>query len=731
MAHLRFKSIEEAVNRVPFQQDKETNRISEIFGINVFDRDKMKRYLSREAYESVVSAIEIGRKIDRKIASQVAAGMKAWAMERGASHYTHWFHPLNGATAEKHDAFFTLDKRGEAIESFQGDLLVQQEPDASSFPSGGIRNTFEARGYSAWDPTSPAFILENTLCIPTIFVSYTGEALDFKTPHLKSLAALDKAAVAVLSYFDKDASKVSATLGWEQEYFLVDESLFNARPDLALCGRTLMGHAASKDQQLEDHYFGSIPERVSAFMRHFEVESYKLGIPVKTRHNEVAPNQFECAPIFEEANLAVDHNQLLMSLMDKIARRHKFRVLFHEKPFKGINGSGKHCNWSLMTDTGTNLLSPGGTPKNNLQFLTFLVNTVKAVHDHASLLLGSIASDANTHRLGANEAPPAIMSVFIGKTLNAVLDDLEQRISEKKMTPDEKTELKLDIIGKIPEILLDNTDRNRTSPFAFTGNRFEFRAVGSSSNCASPMIVLNTAVADQLNKFKVEVDKLIDKGVKKDEAIFQCLRKAIIDSKKIRFEGNGYSQEWIEEAAKRGLSNMPDATEAFKTFLDSSSIKLLGDNHVLSERELEARYDIRNEIFVKKVQIEARILGDLAINHIIPTAITYQNVIIANVKGLKDLFLDEKEYHSLAEHQLDTIKNISEHIKSIREQVKLMDETRKELNLIDEFPQRAQEYSSRVKPFLEEVRYHIDKLELIVDDEMWPLPKYRELLFVR
>ncbi len=731
MAHLRFKAIDEALNRNPLHVEFDSNKISEIFGINVFDRKKMKRYLSREAYESVVSAIDDGRRIERKMAGQVAAGMKLWAMERGATHYTHWFHPLNGSTAEKHDAFFTLDRNGDAIESFSGDLLVQQEPDASSFPSGGIRNTFEARGYSAWDPTSPAFVLENTLCIPTIFVSYTGEALDYKTPHLKSLNALDKAAVGVLSYFDKDVKKVFANLGWEQEYFLIDESLYNARPDLILCGRTLMGHAAAKDQQLEDHYFGSIPERVTAFMKHFEMESYKLGIPVKTRHNEVAPNQFECAPIFEEANLAVDHNQLIMSLMEKIARRHGFRVLFHEKPFQGINGSGKHCNWSLMTDSGVNLLSPGGTPKNNLMFLTFLINTVKAVHDYSALLLGSIASEPNTYRLGANEAPPAIMSVFIGKTLNGVLDDLEKRISERKMTPDEKTELKLDIIGKIPEILLDNTDRNRTSPFAFTGNRFEFRAVGSSGNCASPMIILNTAVADQLNKFKVEVDKLIENGVKKDEAIFQCLRKVIIDSKKIRFEGNGYSQEWIDEAQKRGLPNLPDATQAYKTFLDPSSIKLLGDNNVLSERELEARYDIRNEIFVKKVQIEARILGDLAINHIIPTAIAYQNVIIANVKGLKELFTDEKEFTSLAEHQLQTIRMMAEHIDTIRVQVKRMDETRKELNLINEFPERAQKYSVRVKPFLEEIRDHIDKLELIVDDEMWPLPKYRELLFVR
>ncbi len=731
MANLRFNAMEEAVNRTPLHIDYESDKISDLFGINVFDRDKMRRYLSREAYESVITAIDEGRRIDRKIAGQVAAAMKAWAIERGATHYSHWFHPLNGATAEKHDAFFTLGKDGDAIESFQGDLLVQQEPDASSFPSGGIRNTFEARGYSAWDPTSPAFVLEHTLCIPTIFVSYTGEALDFKTPLLKSLASLDKAAISVLNYFDKDARKVFSTLGWEQEYFLVDESLYNARPDLALCGRTLMGHAAAKDQQLEDHYFGSIPERVSAYMRNFEMEAYKLGIPVKTRHNEVAPNQFECAPVFEEANLAVDHNQLIMSLMDRVARRHKFRVLFHEKPFKGVNGSGKHNNWSMMTDTGVNLLSPGGTPKNNLQFLTFLINTVKAVHDHSALLIGSIASEGNTHRLGANEAPPAIMSVFIGKTLSAVLDDLEQRVSERKMTPDEKTELKLDIIGKIPEILLDNTDRNRTSPFAFTGNRFEFRAVGSAANCAPPMIVLNAAVANQLNKFKVEVDKLIEKGVKKDEAIFQCLRKIIIDSKKIRFEGNGYSQEWIEEAAKRGLPNLPEATNAFKTFLTPETFDLFTVNKILSERELHARYEIRNEIYLKKVQIEARVLGDLAINHIIPTAIAYQNVLLNNVRGLKELFPDKNEYTKLAEHQIDTIKDISDQIRNIRNKVDEMVEARKESNLIVDIIEKAEAYSSKVRPYIEDIRSHIDKLELIVDDEIWPLPKYRELLFVR
>jgi glutamine synthetase len=731
MPHLRFRAVEEALRRPITSFENPHKKMSEIFGVNVFDRVKMQRYLSREAYESVITAIDESRRIDRKVASQVAAGMKTWAMEHGATHYTHWFHPLNGATAEKHDAFFTIGKNGEALESFSGDLLVQQEPDASSFPSGGIRNTFEARGYSAWDPSSPAFIMEQTLCIPTIFVSYTGEALDFKTPHLKSLVALDKAATAVCNYFDKDVKRVFTTLGCEQEYFLVDDALFNARPDLVLTGRTLMGHAAAKDQQLEDHYFGSIPERVGAFMRHLEVESFKLGIPIKTRHNEVAPNQFECAPIFEEANLAVDHNQLLMSLMDKVARRHGFRVLFHEKPFKGVNGSGKHCNWSMLTDTGVNLLSPGGTPKNNLQFLTFLVNCVKAVHDHAALLIGSIASEPNTHRLGANEAPPAIMSVFIGKTLSQVLDDLEEKVHDNKMTPDEKTELKLDIVGKIPEILLDNTDRNRTSPFAFTGNRFEFRAVGSSANCASPMIVLSTALANQLNIFRQDVDELIANGVKKDEAIFQCIRKAIIASKKIRFEGNGYSQEWVVEAAKRGLPNIPKVTEAYKTFLLPSTLELFVKNGVLSERELHARFEIRNEIFIKKVQIEARVLSDLAINHIIPTVIAYQNVLIENVKGIKELFPNPDECLSLAEPQIQSIRKIAEHLKEIREKVKELVDKRKEINQVEDVVLRAQLYASEIKPYIEEVRYHIDKLELIVDNQMWPLPKYRELLFIR
>ncbi len=731
MPQLRFSAVEEAFSRPTVQFEIPKEKISEIFGINVFDRKKMQQYLSKDAYESVINAIDKGSRIERKVASQIAAGMKAWAIDRGATHYTHWFHPLNGSTAQKHDAFFTTGAENQAFETFSGDLLVQQEPDASSFPSGGIRNTFEARGYTAWDPSSPAFVLEQTLCIPTIFVSYTGEALDFKTPHLKSLMALDKAATEVCKYFDKDVKKVVSNLGWEQEYFLVDEALHKARPDLALTGRTIMGHAAAKDQQLADHYFGAIPDRVERFMKHFEIECYKLGIPVKTRHNEVAPNQFECAPIFEEANLAADHNQLIMSVMDKIARKHKFRVLFHEKPFKDVNGSGKHCNWSLMTDTGVNLFSPGGTPKNNLQFLTFLLNTLNAVNKHAALLLGSIASEANSHRLGANEAPPGIMSVFIGKTLSKVLDELQEKVHDKKMTPDEKSELKLEVVGKIPEILLDNTDRNRTSPFAFTGNRFEFRAVGSSANCASPMTVLNAAMAQQLTKFKSDVDKLIEKGIKKDEAIFQCIRKLIIASKNIRFEGNGYSKEWVIEAEKRKLPNISEATTAFKTFISPSAKKLMNEFYVFSDRELQARFEIKNEIFIKKVQIESRVLADLAINHIVPTVLAYQNVLINNVKGIKDLFADEREFDALAKPQLQTIKKISVHLKNIREKVKEMVEKRKEANKIQEADKKAKAYSFSVKPYLEEIRYHIDKLELIVDNQMWPLPKYRELLFIR
>lgn len=728
MAAIRFAALQEVLNRTPFYVDPPSDKISEYFGICVFNKPKMQKYLPKEAYKSLMASIETGSKIDRKIADPIASGMKAWALENGATHYTHWFQPLNGATAEKHDAFFELDDNSGVFENFDGQLLVQQEPDASSFPSGGIRNTFEARGYTAWDTSSPAFIVDKTLCIPTIFISYTGEALDYKTPLLKSLNFLDQAATKVCQYFDKNVTKVIATLGWEQEYFLVDDALYNARPDLALTGRTLMGHPSAKDQQLDDHYFGAIPQRVSAFMKDFEFESYKLGIPVKTRHNEVAPNQFECAPIFEEANLAVDHNQLIMEIMRKVAQRHRFRVLFHEKPFDGINGSGKHNNWSMMTNTGVNLLSPGKTPKTNLQFLTFLINTIKAVYDHSDLLRASISSAGNVHRMGANEAPPSIISIFIGRQLSKILDELEERVSDKKMSPDEKTELKLDI-GKIPEILLDNTDRNRTSPFAFTGNRFEFRAVGSSTNCASPMIVLNSAIANQLNKFKNEVDELIDKkNIKRDEAIFQVLRKYIIESKKVRFEGNGYSQEWVNEAAKRGLTNIKSFTESVKHFLSDKTEKLLSGNNILTKRELEARYEVHLDFYIKIIQIEARVLGDLAINHIIPTAINYQSTLINNVKGLKELVSDI-EFEQIAGTQLQTIKKISEYIAAIRVNVKEMVDNRKVSNKIENEEEKAKSYESNVFPYLDKIRYPIDKLELIVDDEIWPLPKYRELLF--
>ena len=727
MAAIRFKALQELFSRQAKPVEYPSYRASDYFGINVFNMGKMKKYLSKEAYKSVEKAMLQGTGIDRKVADQVAAGMKEWAISRGATHYTHWFHPLTDATAEKHDAFFEITPDGETFESFDGKLLAQQEPDASSFPSGGIRNTFEARGYTAWDPSSPAFVTGNTLCVPTIFVSYTGEALDYKTPLIRALNELDRAAVEVCQYFDKNVTKVISTLGVEQEYFLVDSALYQARPDLSLTNRTLMGHTSAKDQQLDDHYFGSIKERVASFMKDLEIESHKLGIPLKTRHNEVAPNQFECAPIFEETSLAVDHNQLLMDLMKKIAIRHNFRVLLHEKPFAGINGSGKHNNWSMSTNTGVNLLGPGSTPKRNLQFLTFLVNTVKAVFDNQDALRASIVSAGNQHRLGANEAPPSIMSVFIGKKLTQMLDELEASVPEGKMTPDEKTELKLNI-GKIPEILLDNTDRNRTSPFAFTGNRFEFRAVGSDENCASPMIVLNTAMANQLKEFKEEVDVIIEKGLKKDEAIFQVLRNYITYSKKVRFEGNGYSQEWEIEADKRGLTNIKNAIEAFKGYTSEKNIKLFEKNNVLSKRELESRYEVRIENYTKKIQIESRVLGDLAQNHIIPTAIKYQTNLVENVKGLKELF-DEQEFNQIAGARLQLIKTISTHITSIKAKVKEMVDERKIANKVEDATEMAILYEQKVKPYLDDIRYSIDKLELIVDDEIWPLPKYRELLF--
>ena len=729
MPKLRFSALEELLNREPRKVEGTRIPTSDYYGELVFDRPKMKKYLSKEAFLHVIETMDKGTRIDRKMADQIALGMKAWAMEKGATHYTHWFHPLTDGTAEKHDAFLTFGEFGSMVESFSGSLLVQQEPDASSFPSGGIRNTFEARGYTAWDVSSPAFIVGTTLCIPTIFVSYTGHALDYKTPLLKALHAVDKAAVDVCQFFDKNVTKVNSNLGWEQEYFLIDEALYNARPDLHLTGRTLMGHSSAKDQQLDDHYFGSIPTRVIAFMEEFEIEAYRLGIPVKTRHNEVAPNQFEVAPIFEETNLANDHNQMVMDVMKRVARKHKFRVLFHEKPFAGVNGSGKHNNWSLSTNTGVNLLSPGKNPKGNMQFLTFLVNVLKAVHDNQEILLGSILTASNSHRLGANEAPPSIISAFLGTQISAMLDELETRVSDKKMTPDEKTALKLDI-GKIPEILLDNTDRNRTSPFAFTGNRFEFRAVGSQANCASAMITLNTAVANQLKSFKKEVDALIEKGVKKDEAIFQTIKEYIIASKNIRFDGDGYSQEWVDEAARRGLANISNVPEAIQSFLLEKSKKLFVDNHVFTEVELEARCEVEMEKFAKKIQIEARVLGDLALNHIVPTAVQYMNTLIENVQGLKDVFGD-KEFQELAADRLDLIKKISNHIQSIKNKTHQMVEARKIANKEEDMTKLAQMYDETVRPYLEDIRYHIDKLELTVDNAMWPLPKYRELLFAR
>ena len=721
--------MKELFNREAVEVSVPAEPVSTYFSSNVFDRQKMERFLSREAYRAVITAIEEGTQISRQIADQVATGMQAWAMEHGVTHFTHWFHPLTDATAEKHDAFVGRGEQGTIIEIFSGEVLVQQEPDASSFPSGGIRNTFEARGYTAWDVSSPAFIVGNTLCIPTVFISYTGEALDYKTPLLRSLAALDKAAVEVCHLFDKDVKKVIATLGWEQEYFLIDEALYFARPDLMLADRTLMGHPSSKDQQLSDHYFGSIPERVKAFMKEFEYEAYKLGIPVKTRHNEVAPNQFECAPVFEEANLAVDHNQLIMDVMRRVARKHKFRVLFHEKPFAEVNGSGKHNNWSMMTDTGVNLLSPGRNPKTNMQFLTFLVNVVKAVNDNQDLLRASVTNENNSYRLGGHEAPPSIISVFLGSYLSEILDGIASKVKDKKMTPQEKTEIKLGI-GKIPGIFLDNTDRNRTSPFAFTGNRFEFRAVGSSANCSSAMIVLNAAVARQLKAFAEEVNALSEHGGKRDEAIFQVLKKCIIDSKRIRFEGDGYSTEWHKEAVRRGLSAEPSVPKTLKTYTTPSSRLTLVGTGVLSDRELESRVEVELEKFTKKLQIESRVLGDLAINHIVPTAVHYMTSLVENVRGLREIF-DDNDFLRLAGARKELIITISDHISMIKKLVSEMIDERRKANVLDDPYRKAVAYESRVKPYLEEIRSHIDKLELVVDNELWPLPKYRELLFTR
>ena len=728
MAQLRFSALKEARSRQHFEFDPPYERIPEVFGENVFNKKAMKEFMTPDAYKSVMAAIDRGEKIDRGMAEQVAAGMKSWALSKKVTHYTHWFQPLTGITAEKHDSFFEPTMDGDAIEKFTGGLLVQQEPDASSFPNGGIRNTFEARGYTAWDPTSPAFILGHTLCIPTVFVSYTGEALDNKTPLLRALQAVDHAATAVCQYFDKNVKKVSATLGWEQEYFLVDAALYKARPDLMLSGRTLLGHAPAKGQQLDDHYFGSIPERARQFMRELEYECYRLGIPVKTRHNEVAPSQFELAPIFEEANVSVDHNSLIMDVMEKVSRRHDFKVLLHEKPYAGVNGSGKHNNWSLATDTGVNLLQPGKNPKSNLQFLTFFVNTLKAVHDNADLLRASIASAGNDHRLGANEAPPAIISAFIGSQLTATLDALE-KVGKGKMTPEEKTDLKLNVVGKIPEILLDNTDRNRTSPFAFTGNKFELRAVGSKANCAQPMTVLNAIMASQLKVFKQEVDAHIKDGMKKDDAIFNVLRDYVKDSKNIRFEGDGYSDEWVEVALSRGLNNVKTTPHALDFYITESARKVFEENKIMNEVELEARHEIMLEEYMLKIQIESRTLGDIAGNHVVPTAINYQNKLIQNVRGLKEV-LDDKTFKKQAKEQLAMIEDISGYISDLIHLRHDMIEERKKCNGMDDSRDKAIAYCENIIPFMDKIRYACDKLELLIDDEQWPLPKYRELLFV-
>jgi glutamine synthetase len=696
----------------------------------VFNDKAMKQYLTSDAFKGVQGAVQHGTKIDRKLADYIAMGMKEWALSKGVTHYTHWFQPLTGATAEKHDAFFETSYDGsDPVEKFGGAQLIQQEPDASSFPNGGIRNTFEARGYTAWDPTSPAFILGTTLCIPTVFISYTGEALDYKTPLLRALQVMDDAATEVCKYFDKNVKKVTATLGWEQEYFLIDRALANSRPDLMMTGRTLLGHTSAKGQQLDDHYFGSIPTRALVYMRDLEQECMLLGIPVKTRHNEVAPNQFEFAPIFEETNLAVDHNCLLMDVMEKVAERHDLKVLFHEKPFKGVNGSGKHNNWSLATDTGVNLLSPSKTPMSNLQFLTFFINTIKAVHDHESLLRGAIATAGNDHRLGANEAPPAIISVFIGEQLTKVLAELEG-VTPGKLSPEEKTDLKLNVVGKIPDVLLDNTDRNRTSPFAFTGNKFEFRAVGSNSNCSNSMTTLNAIVAKQLRDFKVEVDALIEtKEMKKDDAIFNVLREYIKHSKKILFEGDGYSEAWEKEAEKRGLSNFKTTPEALKARASKQALDLFSELGIMNHIEVEARYEIELEEYTKKIQIEGRVLADISTNHVIPTAIRYQNTLIENVKGLKDIF--GADFETIAKEQIILIKDISRHIEGINSKVLEMTNERKKANVLTDGQAMAEAYCNNVKPYFEIIREHCDKLELLVDNELWTLTKYRELLFTK
>ena len=727
MSNFRIRALQEFSTHRAERFFEENRPVSEYFGQNVFTMERMRKYLSPDAYAHVQSSIREGTSIDRRFADQIAAGMKAWAVEMGATHYTHWFHPMTDSTAEKHEAFVDRDAEGHVFETFKGNTLVQQESDGSSFPNGGLRNTFEARGYTAWDPSSPAFILDNTLCIPTVFVAYTGESLDMKLPMLKSLRALDRAAVEVVRLFDRNVRKVNVMLGPEQEYFLVDDAFYRARPDLQICNRTLLGHTAAKDQQLEDHYFGTIPSRTMAFMKDFEVNAYKLGILLKTRHNEVAPNQFECAPLYCEANLAIDQNLILMLLMRKVAKKHHFKVLFHEKPFDGVNGSGKHCNWSLVTDTGVNLLSPGRTPRTNLQFLSIFVSVIRAVYEHSHLLMSSVASLNNSYRLGGHEAPPAVMSVFVGTTLDQVLRSIED-MSEYGGEEGERARLK--VVNDIPEILPDNTDRNRTSPFAFTGNRFEFRAVGSSVNVSAPMYVLNAAVAQQLTRFRSLVDERIAAGEKHDDAIFNVIRQYVLESKDIRFEGNGYSREWQQEALRRGLRPMGEVPEANKALVEPATVALFSSLGILSDRELYARYEVQQETYTKKLQIEARVLGDLIVNHVVPTAIKFQNTLIENCRGLKDLFGPER-MRQMCTSQLRMIEKISRYVDSLRKDVHDMIEERRLANQVTDVTERAEAYCVRVLPYMQKIREVSDKLEMLVDDELWPLPKYREMLLSR
>lgn len=728
MSDLRFKSVEEASARKPVKVNIPAERVEKYYGEMVFNRQKMFEYLPKDTYTALVDAIDNKKPLSRKLADSVADGMKRWAIDCGARHYTHWFHPLTDGTAEKHDAFIDHDGKGGVVEEFSGKLLVQQEPDASSFPNGGIRNTFEARGYSAWDISSPAFIIDGTLCIPTIFISYTGESLDYKTPLLKALNAVDKAATRVARFFDKEVRHVNSYLGWEQEYFLVDEALYAARPDLVMTGRTLMGHESAKNQQLEDHYFGAIPSRVEAFMLDLEIECHKLGIPAKTRHNEVAPNQFELAPIYEETNLANDHNLLLMSLMNEVARRHNFRVLLHEKPFAGINGSGKHNNWSLGTDKGVLLFAPGKTPAQNLQFITFVANVMAAVHKHNGLMKATIISATNQHRLGANEAPPAIISMFLGSQLSRILDELEKETTDE-IVLEGKEKMSLEI-SQIPTLSIDNTDRNRTSPFAFTGNRFEYRAVGSSANCAAAMIGLNAAVADQLNSFADAVEKAVADGKEPEAAILGEVRRLVRESRAIHFDGNGYSEEWKKEAVRRGLDVETSAPLMYDAYQRPETVEMFARTGVFTQKELEARNEVKWEMYTKKIQIESRVLGDLAINHVIPAATRYQSLLLDNVYKIKQLFKGDKA-DKIARQDMNSIEQMADHMATIKSTVELMVDARRKANRLTDERTKAIAYHDEVFPLMEDIRYHIDKLELMVDNEIWPLPKYRELLFIR